>query len=68
MNLQIEPEKIKQLIADLEAEANEDKLANYKPYLKQVDFHLLDTGHFALEDHAEEISGLIREFAVRQGL
>src|SRR5262245_19009248 len=39
MNLQIEPEKIKQLIADLEAEANEDKLGNYKPYLKQAEFH-----------------------------
>lgn len=45
MNLQIEPEKIKQLIADLEAEANEDKLANYKPYLKQVDFHAAGAKH-----------------------
>jgi Terminase large subunit, T4likevirus-type, N-terminal len=45
MNLQIEPEKIKQLIADLEAEANEDKLASYKPYLKQVEFHAAGAKH-----------------------
>ncbi len=24
--------------------------------------HLLDTGHFALEDHGDEIAGLIRAF------
>ena len=29
LNLNLEPEKIAQLIADLEAEANEDKLASY---------------------------------------
>jgi hypothetical protein len=45
MNLQIDPEKIKQLIADLEAEANEDKLASYKPYLKQVEFHAAGAKH-----------------------
>jgi hypothetical protein len=45
MNLQIEPEKIKQLIADLEAEANEDKLASYKPYLKQGEFHAAGAKH-----------------------
>ena len=45
MNLQIEPEKIKQLIADLEAEANEDKLASYKPYLKQAEFHAAGAKH-----------------------
>ena len=45
MNLPIEPEKIKQLIADLEAEANEDKLASYKPYLKQVEFHAAGAKH-----------------------
>ena len=45
MNLQIEPEKIKELIADLEAEANEDKLASYKPYLKQAEFHAAGAKH-----------------------
>src|SRR5215470_431185 len=45
MNLPIEPEKIKQLIADLEAEANEDKLASYKPYLKQTEFHEAGAKH-----------------------
>src|SRR5262249_34927100 len=45
MNLQIEPEKIKQLIADLEAEANQDKLAAYKPYAKQVEFHAAGAKH-----------------------
>ena len=45
MNLQIEPEKIKQLIADLEAESNEDKLASYKPYPKQAEFHEAGAKH-----------------------
>jgi pimeloyl-ACP methyl ester carboxylesterase len=40
----------------------------YKRDLKNIGFHLLDTGHFALEDHAEEISGLIRGFAAKQRL
>jgi pimeloyl-ACP methyl ester carboxylesterase len=39
----------------------------YKRDLKNIDFHLLETGHFALEDHSEVISGLIRDFAVKQG-
>lgn len=29
------------------------------------EFHLLDTGHFALETHGEEISGYIRDFMPR---
>jgi pimeloyl-ACP methyl ester carboxylesterase len=36
------------------------------PYLrdlKNVDFNLLDTGHFALEDHADEIAAHSRRFA-----
>lgn len=40
----------------------------YKRDLKTIGFHLLDTGHFALEDHAEEISALIRDFAASQGV
>jgi pimeloyl-ACP methyl ester carboxylesterase len=40
----------------------------YRRDLKNVDFHLLDTGHFALEDHSEEISQLIRDFATKQGV
>ncbi|HET6920125.1 MAG TPA: alpha/beta fold hydrolase, partial [Jiangellaceae bacterium] len=27
-----------------------------------AELHLLDTGHFALEDHEDEIAGLIRAF------
>lgn len=36
-----------------------------RAYLRDLpgaELHLLDTGHFALEDHAEEIAGLMREF------
>jgi hypothetical protein len=42
---EIDPEKIKQLIADLEAESNEDKLASYKPYPKQAEFHEAGAKH-----------------------
>jgi pimeloyl-ACP methyl ester carboxylesterase len=35
----------------------------YKRDLKKLDFHILDTGHFALEDHADVIAGHIRRFA-----
>lgn len=34
----------------------------YKKDLKNLEFHLLDTGHFALEEDGEFIAGLIREF------
>ncbi len=34
----------------------------YKRDLQNVDLHLLDTGHFALEDHYKEISTLIDQF------
>jgi pimeloyl-ACP methyl ester carboxylesterase len=34
----------------------------YKKDLKDVTFHLLDTGHFALEEDGEEIAGYIRKF------
>jgi pimeloyl-ACP methyl ester carboxylesterase len=40
----------------------------YRRDLKNVDLHLLDTGHFALEDHSEEISKLISDFATKQGV
>lgn len=33
--------------------------------LPNGEFHLLDTGHFALETHGEEISGYIRDFLGR---
>jgi pimeloyl-ACP methyl ester carboxylesterase len=35
----------------------------YRTDLKTVDFNILETGHFALEDHAEIIAGHIRRFA-----
>ena len=34
----------------------------YKRDLKNLEFHLLDTGHFALEEDGMEISQLIRDF------
>jgi pimeloyl-ACP methyl ester carboxylesterase len=34
----------------------------YKRDLKNVEFHLLDAGHFALETNGEEIAGLMRAF------
>lgn len=34
----------------------------YKRDLKNVEFHLLDTGHFALEEDGDLIAGLIRKF------
>jgi pimeloyl-ACP methyl ester carboxylesterase len=37
----------------------------YKRDLKNLDVHLIDTGHFALETHGAEISGLMRDFLQR---
>ena len=37
----------------------------YKRDLNNVDFHLLDTGHFALEEDGEFIANLMREFLER---
>ena len=34
----------------------------YKRDLKTLEFHLLDTGHFALEEDGDEIARLIRRF------
>jgi pimeloyl-ACP methyl ester carboxylesterase len=34
----------------------------YKRDLKNLQFHLLNAGHFALEDHGDEIAGLIDDF------
>ena len=38
----------------------------YKRDLPDVEFHLIDTGHFALEDKADEIVPLIRDFLKRK--
>jgi pimeloyl-ACP methyl ester carboxylesterase len=38
----------------------------YKRDLKDVEFHLLDTGHFALEEHGETIARLMRRFLDRR--
>ena len=38
----------------------------YKRDLPEVEFHLLDTGHFALEDKADEMVPLIRDFLGRK--
>ena len=34
--------------------------------LEHAELHMLDTGHFALEDHCDEIAGLIRSFFDRK--
>jgi pimeloyl-ACP methyl ester carboxylesterase len=36
--------------------------APYKRDLPKVETHLLDTGHFALETHGEEIASRIEKF------
>jgi pimeloyl-ACP methyl ester carboxylesterase len=38
----------------------------YKRDLENLEFHLLDTGHFALEEDGQVIAGLIRDFLNRQ--
>ncbi|MDP1797981.1 MAG: alpha/beta hydrolase [Planctomycetaceae bacterium] len=40
----------------------------YKRDLKNLEFHLLDTGHFALEEEGAEIAARIREFLGKQRL
>ena len=37
----------------------------YKRDLPDAEIHLIDTGHFALETHGQEIAGLIRDFLGR---
>lgn len=38
----------------------------YKRDLVDLEFHLLDTGHFALETHGQEIADLMRDFLNRK--
>ena len=38
----------------------------YKRDLENLEYHLLDTGHFALETHGQEIADLMREFLSRE--
>jgi len=38
----------------------------YKRDLQNLEYHLLDTGHFALETHGSEIADLMRDFLARQ--
>ncbi len=38
----------------------------YKRDLTNLEYHLLDTGHFALETHGQEIADLMRDFLGRQ--
>jgi pimeloyl-ACP methyl ester carboxylesterase len=40
----------------------------YRRDLKNLEFHLLDTGHFALEEEGAQISALIRSFLAKQTL
>jgi len=40
----------------------------YKRDLKNLEFHLLDTGHFALEEEGDTIASHIRKFLAKQGL
>jgi pimeloyl-ACP methyl ester carboxylesterase len=43
-----------------------DVVHAYKCNLTEVEFHLMDTGHFALEEKADEIVPLIRDFLNRR--
>ncbi len=38
----------------------------YKRDLKNIEYHLIDTGHFALESHGREIADLMRDFLARR--
>jgi pimeloyl-ACP methyl ester carboxylesterase len=38
----------------------------YKRDLADVEFHLFDTGHFVLEDRADEVFPLIKDFLNRK--
>lgn len=38
----------------------------YKRDLREIEFHLLDTGHFALEEDGDLIAGYIRRFLAKQ--
>jgi pimeloyl-ACP methyl ester carboxylesterase len=38
----------------------------YKRDLKNIEFHLLDTGHFALEEEGDRIAGYIKRFLAKQ--
>ncbi len=38
----------------------------YKRDLKNIEYHLLDTGHFALEEEGDQIAQLIRGFLAKQ--
>jgi len=38
----------------------------YKRDLKDLEYHLIDTGHFALETHGQEIADLMRSFLRRK--
>ena len=38
----------------------------YRRDLREIEFHLLDTGHFALEEDGERIASLIRDFLARR--
>ena len=40
--------------------------APYKRDLENLEYHLIDTGHFALESHGQEIADLIRDFLNRE--
>jgi pimeloyl-ACP methyl ester carboxylesterase len=40
----------------------------YRRDLKDVEFHLLDTGHFALEEDGSTIARLIRDFLAKRGV
>jgi pimeloyl-ACP methyl ester carboxylesterase len=40
----------------------------YKRDLKNIEFHLLDTGHFALEEEGPRVAEMIRRFFERQGV
>ena len=42
------------------------KAAYNKPDLRDLEYYLIDTGHFALESHGQEIAELMRSFLTRK--
>jgi pimeloyl-ACP methyl ester carboxylesterase len=40
----------------------------YARDLPKAEIHLIDAGHFALETHAAEVAGLMRDFLERHGV
>ena len=52
-------------IQEVDKDAAREHLKTYKQDLKTLEFYLLDTGHFALEEDGQRIAELMRDFLRR---